>query len=46
MHKAVQEVEERHVYQKVLMERINIEKGVPPVEIRDMKGKRSKGRKL
>jgi hypothetical protein len=27
MHKAVQEVEERHVYQKVLMEKINIEEG-------------------
>jgi hypothetical protein len=34
MHKAVQEVEERHVDQIVLMEKINIEKGVPPVEIR------------
>jgi hypothetical protein len=34
MHKAVQEVEERHVHQIVLMEKINIEKGVPPVEIR------------
>src|ERR1700678_4388249 len=27
MHKAVQEVKEKHVYQKVLMEKINIEKG-------------------
>jgi hypothetical protein len=27
MHKAVQEVEERHVDQIVLMEKINIEKG-------------------
>jgi len=27
MHKAVQEVKERHVHQKVLMEKINIEKG-------------------
>ena len=34
MHKAVQEVEERHVHQIVLMENINIEKGVPLVEIR------------
>ena len=34
MHKAVQEAKERHVYQKVLMEKINIEKGIPPVEIR------------
>ena len=34
MHKAVQEVKEKHVYQKVLMERIKIEKGAPPVEIR------------
>ena len=34
MLKAVQEVKEKHVYQKVLMEKINIEKGVPLVEIR------------
>ena len=34
MHKAVQEVKEKHVYQKVPMERIKIEKGAPPVEIR------------
>jgi hypothetical protein len=27
MHKAVQEVEEGHMYQRVLMEKINIEKG-------------------
>jgi hypothetical protein len=27
MHKAVQEVKEKHVYQKVLMEKIKIEKG-------------------
>jgi hypothetical protein len=27
MHKAVQEVEGRHVYQKILMEKINIERG-------------------
>ena len=59
MHKAVQEVKERHVDQKVLMEKKpcarskrkacgsessdgkdKYRKGVPPVEIRDMKGKK------
>ena len=40
MHKAVQEVEERHMYQKVLDgKKINIEKRVPPVEIRIERGK-------
>ena len=33
MHKAVQEVEERYVDQIGLMEKINIEKGVPLVEL-------------
>ena len=36
MHKAVQEVKEKHVYQKVLMEKINIEKGSSTGESADV----------